>query len=106
MPPLPDSTRLQVRLTPRGGRDAIDGWLRGDDGAVVLKVRVSAPPLDGEANAALIRLIARGLKRPGGAVRIVSGAHGRLKLLELDGVTPADVALAFGAPPEPPDGGA
>ncbi len=38
--------RLVVRLTPRGGRDAIDGWTRDADGAPCLKVRVSAPPVE------------------------------------------------------------
>ena len=38
--------RLAVRLTPRGGRDAIDGWASGPDGRAYLKARVSAPPVE------------------------------------------------------------
>jgi hypothetical protein len=95
---MPPPARLIVRLTPRGGRDGIDGWARDADGRPYLKVRVAAPPLDGTANAALEKLIAKTLKRPKGAVRIVAGEQARLKQLEIDGVTPADLAAAFGAP--------
>ena len=91
--------RLSVRLTPRGGRDRIDGWARDDAGRVYLKVRVSAPPVDGQANAALVKLIARMLNRPAGAVRIAAGDTARIKQIEIDGVDEAALALAFGAPP-------
>src|SRR5262245_26469795 len=52
---------LTVRLTPRGGRDAIDGIEVLADGRCVLKARVRVPPSEGEADAALIRLIAGAL---------------------------------------------
>ena len=48
--------RLSVRVTPRGGRDAVDGWTRDDAGRPVLKVRVAAAAADGKANAAVIGL--------------------------------------------------
>ncbi len=95
---MPSPIRLIVRLTPRGGRDAVEGWARDQDGRPYLKVRVAAPPLDGAANAALERLIAKALKRPKGAVRIVSGEHARLKQLEIDGAAKTDLTEAFGAP--------
>ena len=91
--------RLAVRLTPRGGRDRIDGWARDDAGRAYLKVRVSVPPVDGQANAALVRLIARSLKRPAGAVRIAAGETARIKQVEIDGVDETALAAAFGAPP-------
>jgi len=91
--------RLVVRLTPRGGRDAVEGWGRSSAGELHLRVRVAAAPVDGAANAALIKLIAKALKRPARAVRILSGEHGRLKLLEIDGVGPDDVRRAFGEAP-------
>jgi uncharacterized protein len=92
------AARLAVRLTPRGGRDRIDGWARDGAGRACLKVRVSAPPVDGEANAALIKLIARTLKLPAGAVRIAAGDTARIKQLEIDGADAAVLAAAFGAP--------
>lgn len=90
--------RLPVRLTPRGGRDRIDGWARDDAGRAYLKIRVAAPPVDGEANAALVRLIARTLKLPAGAVRIASGDTARIKQLEIEGIDAAALAKAFGEP--------
>ena len=91
--------RLAVRLTPRGGRDRIDGWGRDGAGRSYLKVRVAAPPVDGEANAALEALIAKTLKLSRGAVRIVSGETARVKQLEIDGAEPADLERVFGVAP-------
>ena len=88
--------RLAVRLTPRGGRDRIDGWGRDGAGRSYLKVRVAAPPVDGEANAALEALIAKTLKLSRGAVRIVAGETARVKQLEIDGAEPADLERVFG----------
>ncbi len=92
------SLRLIVRLTPRGGRDAIDSWTVGEDGHAWLKARVAAPPVDGAANEALVRLIAKTLRRPASAIRIVAGDHGRVKHLEIDGVAEGDLVGALGAP--------
>ena len=91
--------RIYVRLTPRGGRDAIEGWAKDSDGLPFLKVRVAAPPVDGEANAALERMMTRALKRFGARVRIVSGDRARLKL-EIGGLERADLHEVFGAPPD------
>jgi uncharacterized protein len=59
-----DGAFLHVRLTPRGGRDAIEGIDTRADGCAVLKARVRAAPSDGEANDALCRLLARALDIP------------------------------------------
>lgn len=88
---------LLVRLTPRGGRDAIDGWATGADGVRYLKVRVAAPPVEGEANAALTRLIAKALRLSPGSVRIAAGDHARLKRLEIAGAAPGAVEALGGA---------
>ena len=95
---------LAVRLTPRGGRDAVDGWALDADGRAFLKVLVASPPVDGAANAALVAFLAKTLKIPRSAVRLASGETARLKRLELDGVDQAELVRAFG--PRPSAGGA
>jgi len=71
-----------VRLTPRAGRDRIDGERDG-----VLLVRVAAPPVDGRANVALIRLLAERLPLPARAVTIRRGERGREKLVAIEGLS-------------------
>ncbi len=87
-----------VKLTPRAGRDAIDGWERDAAKRLVLRVRVAAAPVDGEANEALTNLLAKALRRPKSDITISSGEGSRLKRLELEGVTVADLTAAFGLP--------
>jgi uncharacterized protein YggU (UPF0235/DUF167 family) len=90
--------RLTVRVTPKGGRDAIDGWAADADGRPVLKLRVKAAASDGAANAAVIALVARTLGLPRSAVRITAGQTSRVKRLEMEGVDADAVAAAFGRP--------
>ena len=92
------TARLAVRLTPKGGRDGIDGWARDAAGRDLLKVRVSAPPVEGEANAALVRLLAKTLGCAPSAVRIVSGAGARTKLLEVEGLEAAELRARLPQP--------
>ena len=75
-----------MRLTPRGGREGLDGWASDADGRPYLKARVSAPPVDGEANAALIKLIAKRLGVAKSAISIESGETARVKLLAIAGM--------------------
>jgi uncharacterized protein YggU (UPF0235/DUF167 family) len=82
--------RVPVRLTPRGGADRVDGVVEG-----VLRVRVAAPPVDGAANKALLRLLADELGVPRSAVRLISGVTGRTKVVEADGVDGAVVAARW-----------
>ncbi len=77
--------RLTVRLTPRGGRDALGGVRRDQAGRAQLLARVSAPPVEGAANAALVRLLAKALNVPKSAVAITSGETARIKTLEIAG---------------------
>jgi uncharacterized protein (TIGR00251 family) len=91
--------RITVRLTPRGGRDAVEGWTLDPGGRPVLKVRVAAPPVEGEANDALVSLLAKALKRPRSAVSVVSGATARFKQVQLAGVSQAELDIALGRPP-------
>jgi uncharacterized protein len=80
-----DGLIVAVRLTPRGGRDAIEGVEQLADGRSVLKARVRAAAIEGEANEALIRLLARAAGVAPRAVRLVGGATTRLKRLHIDG---------------------
>jgi uncharacterized protein len=80
---------VTVRLTPKGGRDAIDGVETLSDGRVVLKVRVRAIPSEGEANAALGRLLAKAAGVPPTRVEIVGGATSRIKRVRISGDTAA-----------------
>ena len=80
-----DGVAFAVRLTPKGGRDRVDGWTRDENGRCQLKVRVSAPPEDGRANAALEALLADMLGIAKRAVRIATGEKSRTKMVEIDG---------------------
>lgn len=70
-----------MRLVPRGGANRIDGVVDGS-----LAARVTAPPVDGAANDALVRLIAEALGIPRRRVRVVAGAANRRKVVEVDGI--------------------
>lgn len=88
--------RIEVRVTPRASRDG----LAGVDEAGRLRVRLTAPPADGAANEALVRLLARRLRVPRSRVRILRGAGARNKLIEVEGCTDLDLRDALGANPE------
>ena len=74
-----------MRLTPKGGRDALDGIAQLADGRVVLKARVRAAASEGEANSALVQLIARTLAVPPTRVSLIAGETARIKRLKIAG---------------------
>lgn len=76
---------IEVKTTPNAPRTEITGWLEG-----VLKVKVHAPALEGQANAALLEFFAEKLALPRRAVTLVRGDKSRLKVVRLDGVSLAD----------------
>jgi uncharacterized protein len=80
-----------VRVQPRSSRDEIVGEYQ--DG---LKIRLTAPPVDDRANAALCKLLAARLKVPLAAVRIASGERSRTKRVEINGVTVAMIRALAG----------
>jgi uncharacterized protein (TIGR00251 family) len=80
-----DGIALDVRLTPRSARDAIEGIECRADGRTVLKVRVRAAPVEGEANEALRRLVAKALGVAPRQVELAAGAAARLKRLRISG---------------------
>ena len=77
---------LSVRVQPRASKDEIAGVM-----GEALKVRLQAPALEDRANEALCEFLARLLKTPKSAVRILSGARSRTKRVEIRGVTPQQV---------------
>jgi len=76
---------IALRVTPRGGRDDIDGIETLADGRDVLKVRVRAIADGGEANRAVLELLAKALGVPKARLKILSGATSRLKQVAVDG---------------------
>ena len=87
-----EATTLRLRVQPRASREAILGW-RED----VLRVAVTAPPVEGEANHAVTRLLARALGVVPSAVRVVQGARSRDKLVRVEGLTGAELHARLGA---------
>jgi uncharacterized protein len=83
---------LAVRLTPKGGRDAIGGIAQLADGRSVLQARVRAAPSGGEANLALIRLIAKSVGVSARCVTLAAGATARVKRLIVAGDPPTLIA--------------
>jgi uncharacterized protein len=76
---------VALRVTPRGGRDDVDGIETLADGRTVVKVRVRAIAEGGGANRAVTELVARALGVPKARVRILSGVTSRLKQIAIDG---------------------
>jgi uncharacterized protein (TIGR00251 family) len=85
---------VNVRVTPKGGRDVIDGITPTGIDRYALRVRVRAAPADGEANAALVRVLARAAGVPPSAVKLLQGAAARLKTFHIAG-DPAKLAAAL-----------
>ena len=76
---------IALRVTPRGGRDAIDGVETMSDGRPVVKVRVRAIAEGGAANRAVTELLAKALGVPRSGVRVLSGITSRTKQVAVDG---------------------
>lgn len=85
---------MSIRVTPRSSRPGV-GAIR--EGALI--VRVSAPPVEGAANDAVVALLAASLDLPRRAVTVVSGEHGRLKRVRVVGLTLDEVRVRLGLPP-------
>jgi uncharacterized protein len=90
--PAPPATLLRIRLTPRAARDAITP---GPDGGYL--VRVTAPPVDGAANEALCRLVARAVGVAPSRVSVLRGQRGRAKVVRVEGAEETAVRAAIGA---------
>ncbi len=79
---------LRVRLTPKGGRSSLDRYE-----AEVLHARVSAPPVDGAANKALIELLSRSLNIPKSRLSFASGETSREKVLHIEGISTEELRV-------------
>jgi uncharacterized protein len=83
--------KLAVRVQARARRDEIAGERAGS-----LLVRVTAPPVEGKANAAVCRLLAQRLGLAPGRIAVVRGASSRDKLIEIDGIGAAELRRLLG----------
>jgi uncharacterized protein (TIGR00251 family) len=85
------SITLKVRLHPRAARDGIDG-MHGD----ALKVKVTAPPVEGRANKAVKKLLAGQLRIAPSQIEIIAGERSREKVLRISGISRAEMEKALG----------
>lgn len=87
----PEGVAIKVRVQPRAARNEISG-LFGD----ALRLRITAPPVDGAANAACIEFFADLLKIPKSHIEIISGLTGRNKIIKLYGVKRDEISAKLG----------
>ena len=94
---MSETTRISVRLSPRASRDEAGGFAPAADGrGEVLRVRVTAPAVDGRANTALTRLLAKRLGVARGDVTVVVGQSSRQKVVAVAGLSPVEVRARLG----------
>ena len=89
--PAESGAVFKVHLTPRASSEGLGG-VHGD----ALKVRVKAPPVDGRANEALLKLLAKSLKVKNKSLDLVSGQTSRTKMVVVEGLTPEEVTSRLG----------
>ena len=82
---LRDGLRLAIRATPKASSDRILGVIADGHGGTALKVAVTAPPEDGKANAALVKLLARELALKPGDIAVMKGVSARSKVIAIAG---------------------
>ena len=90
-PPGDLSATLSVRVVPRSAREGVAGYAEG-----VVRIRLNAPPVEGRANEALIRFLAKALGVPRVRVTLVSGGTGRNKIVRVAGITRVEALAALG----------
>ena len=80
-----DGVRVALRVAPRAAREKIDGIVTDARGTARLRLRITAAPADGEANAAVTKLLAKSWRVPATSIAIVAGAHDRNKTVHIAG---------------------
>jgi hypothetical protein len=83
--PATDGVTVSLRVTPKAGRNRIEGIVAEADGGQALKVAVTAAPEDGKANAAVIALLAKAWRVPRSSLSVIQGAGARRKVLHVAG---------------------
>ena len=89
--PTPAGVRLRLRIQPRASREEVAG-VSGD----TIRIRLTAPPVDGAANEALVRFLSDRLQVPRSAIELVAGKAGRTKLVAVSGISAAEAAARLG----------
>jgi uncharacterized protein (TIGR00251 family) len=82
-------TRLSVRVQPRASSDGVLGFL--EDGT--LRIRVTAPPVDGAANTAVCKVLSKALGIRNAAVKVMHGKAAHRKIVQVDGLSAADIMV-------------
>ncbi|GAB6064907.1 DUF167 domain-containing protein [Deferrisoma palaeochoriense] len=88
---VPGGVEVDLWVQPRASKTGPAG-LQGD----AVKLRVAAPPVEGEANKEIVRFLSKAFRVPRSAVSLVRGETGRRKTVRIEGVTPARVREALG----------
>lgn len=86
-----ESVHLRVLLSPRANKNAVVG-MQGED----VKIKIAAPPVDGAANAALVKFLAKTLRLPADDITVVAGQTGRRKIVKIEGLGDTEVRAALG----------
>jgi hypothetical protein len=85
------SATVSVRVVPRSSNEGVAGFEGG-----VLRIRLNAPPVEGKANDALVRFLAKAVGVPKSRITLVTGEKGRNKIVRIDGITREALMAALG----------
>ncbi len=87
----PTGVRLEVKVQPRSSRNQVVGEQNG-----ALKIKLTAPPVEGEANAALVQFLAGYLKVPRKDIVLLKGDTSRQKIIEISGLNASQLLSRLG----------
>jgi len=91
-------TQLAIKLQPGASADRIEGWETDPSGRAVLKIRLRARPIEGQANEALVKFLAQALDLPKSAVTLARGSQSRLKMVDIAGLDDAVLRARLDVP--------